>query len=186
MSKKLFIRFFLIFLVCPIVLFAENKTALHFDLPKKDAKEQCSIVIELYKQTRKKTNNKFIVGNLYRPLNLFESNYRDNKVEVNEIVIMDGNRQPYSCLFYYKNKNIIGVDCASSNYDEDPAELKDLLSTSDVIRYKNDCIGYTNNDGKVTKKIKTNCFIKLDLGKNQPLENDILIKDCKAEFYQKN
>ena len=133
MIKKIFTTLLIIFASSEIS-FAKNNNEittknsdglispeLHFDLPKKDAKEQCSIVIELYKQTRKKTNNKFIVGNLYRPLNLFELNYRDNKVEVNEIVIMDGNRQPYSCLFYYKNKNIIGVDCASSNYDEDPA-----------------------------------------------------------------
>ena len=198
---KTLAAFFSICLIFPTALLAENKnpisagnfiepkSEMRFDLPKKDAKEQCSIVSELYKKSRnkiKKKDNKFAVGDLYQPLNLFELKYQNNKIEVNEIVVMDGDRQPYSCLFYYNNKKIIGVDCSSSNYDEDPAELEDLLSTNDIIRYKNDCIGKTYNDGRVSKKIKTNCFVKLDLEKSQPLENDVLIKGCKAEFYKKN
>ena len=67
MSKKLFIRFFLIFLVCPIVLFAENKTALHFDLPKKDAKDQCKEVeraIRSCNDIQKKTDHTYECGNI--------------------------------------------------------------------------------------------------------------------------
>ena len=56
MSKKIFIRFFLICLISPTLLFAENKNQMdngnfvetesepYFDLPKKDAKEQCKEV----------------------------------------------------------------------------------------------------------------------------------------------
>jgi len=162
----------------------EVKSEPHFDLPKKDAKEQCSFVRSLYTQIGKKTNKKFIVGNLYKPLDLFEFNYKNFDIEKNEITVMDGNHQPYSCFFYYINKKIIGVDCASSGYDEDPAELGDLMSSNQVIRYKNDCMGKINNNGSTTKKIKTNCFVNLDFKKDKLQQNDIIIKDCIGKFYQ--
>ena len=142
------------------------------------------LTIKERKSFSKKTNNKFFVDNIYEPLGLFKLHYQNYDLEKNEIVVMDGNHQPFSCFFYYKNKKIIGADCASSGYDEDPAELEDLMSSNQVIRYKNDCIGKINNYGSTTKKIKTNCFVNLNLKKDKLQKNDILIKNCSAEFYQ--
>ena len=191
---KTLAAFFLICLIFPTALLAENKnpisagnfiepkSEMRFDLPKKDAKEQCAFVRDLYKKGSKKTNKKFIVNNLYMPIGLFELNDEYSNIEKNEIIVMDGNHQPYGCFFYYNNNKIIGADCVSSGYDEDAPELDDLLSKSLVIRYKDDCFGLHHNENSVNTKIQTNCFVNSE--KSQLKTNDIIIKNCSAEFYQ--
>lgn len=104
----------------------EAKSEPHFDLPKKDAKEQCEEVERVYKECRNIGDNFQKCGNIYiKEVHLYGNEGEDGQIEGPGLIIKDGHGNYIGTSWHSNDGNYIAND--NNEYfkvDSKPTRIK--------------------------------------------------------------